>query len=79
MFGEHHKLAEEFPEFKDRIHELKTHDPHFAEVYDEYTDVDNQIYRIEEQIEAASDAYTEELKKKRLRLKDELYALLTGA
>lgn len=76
MFGEHHRLAEEFPEFKDRIHELKVKDQHFARLYEEYQQIDDEVYRIEEQIETPSDEYTEELKKKRLQLKDQLFDIL---
>jgi uncharacterized protein YdcH (DUF465 family) len=79
MFGEHHDLAQEFPDLKARIHDLKTKDQHFAELYAEYQAVDKEIYRIEEQIETPSDAYTEELKKKRVALKDQLYKLLTSS
>jgi uncharacterized protein YdcH (DUF465 family) len=77
MLGEHHRLADEFPEFKDRIHELKMSDAHFAKLFEEYEDLDKEIIRIEEEIETPSDEYTEELKKKRLLLKDELYSFLT--
>ncbi|MCG6887133.1 MAG: YdcH family protein [Proteobacteria bacterium] len=76
MLGEHHDLAHEFPEFKDQIHTLKMSNPHFARLFDEYEDVDKEIYRIEEQIENTSDSYMEELKMKRVKLKDELYAML---
>lgn len=76
MFGEHHRLEEEFPEFKQKIHQLKLSDPHFARLFGEYVDVDKEIYRIEEEIETPSDGYTEGLKKKRLLLKDQLYTLL---
>jgi hypothetical protein len=78
MFGEHHDLTHEFPEYKERIHELKISDPHFAKLHEEYEDIDKEIYRIEQQIETPSDEYTEQLKKKRALLKDELYALLKG-
>jgi hypothetical protein len=76
MLGEHHHLANEFPEFRERIHELKLSDAHFAKLYEEYEELDKEIIRIEEEIETPSDAYTEELKKKRLLLKDELFSIL---
>ena len=76
MFGEHHGLAHEFPELKEQIHSLKVSNPHFARLFEEYEDIDKEIYRIEEQIENTSDTYMEDLKKKRLKLKDELYAML---
>jgi uncharacterized protein YdcH (DUF465 family) len=80
MYGEHHNnLSEEFPEFKDKIHKLKVSNHHFSKLYEKYQAIDNEIYRIEEEIETPSDAYTEDLKKQRLKLKDELCALLKSA
>lgn len=79
MFGEHHHLVQEFPELKDKIHELKTHNPAFAELFEKYNSIDDEIYRIEEQIETPSDEYTESLKKQRLLLKDQLYQMLRKA
>ena len=76
MLGEHHHLVDEFPEYKDKIHQLKIGDPHFAKLYDSYTELDKEIYRIEEEIETPSDDYTEELKKKRLFLKDQIIKML---
>lgn len=78
MFGEHHdNLALEFPQFKEKIHRLKMADHHFKHLYEQYQALDREIYRIEEQIETPSDAYTEEMKKKRVALKDQLYAILS--
>lgn len=79
MLGEHHHLTQEFPEFKDKIHELKTSDPAFAELIDKYDTLDDEIYRIEEQIETPSDEYTEELKRQRVLLKDQLFQMLQDA
>lgn len=76
MFGEHHDLVHELPEYKDKIHEMKTSNAHFAKLFEEYDEVDHEIRRIEQEIETPSDEYTEELKKKRLHLKDELFAML---
>lgn len=77
MYGEHHHdLGLEFPEFKDKLHEMKTHNEHFSRLYDEYQEIDKELFRIEEEIETPSDEYTEGLKMRRLALKDELYAML---
>ncbi|MEJ2396965.1 MAG: DUF465 domain-containing protein [Gammaproteobacteria bacterium] len=79
MLGEHHHLTQEFPEYKDKIHELKTRNPAFAELIEKYDALDDEIYRIEEQIETPSDDYTEELKKQRVLLKDQLFLMLQNA
>lgn len=76
MTVEHHDLQHDFPEFHDRIHALKTGNAHFARLFDEYHEVDREVRRIEQEIETPSDAYTEELKMRRVKLKDELYGML---
>jgi uncharacterized protein YdcH (DUF465 family) len=75
-FGEHHDLLHEFPEYNDKIHQLKVSNPEFAQLYEQYEATDQEVYRIEEGIETPSDDYTEQLKKKRVLLKDQLYAML---
>ena len=67
-----HPLLSEFPEHRDAIVQLKATNAHFRRLYDEYHEVDKHIVRIEEQVEPASDAFTEGLKLRRLHLKDEL-------
>lgn len=79
MLGEKHDLIHELPEHKERIHELKTSNPHFARLFDKYHDIDHQVRRIEEGIETPSDEFTEELKKERLHLKDELFSMIQSA
>ena len=76
MLGEHHGLVQEFPEHKDKIHELKTSDPEFAKLFNKYEEIDKEIYRIEMQIENTSDEYLENLKIRRVQLKDQLYDML---
>ncbi|MCW8888791.1 MAG: DUF465 domain-containing protein [Gammaproteobacteria bacterium] len=76
MYGEHHNLINELPEYTDKIHELKTSNAHFSRLYDEYHDADKEIRRIEQEIETPSDDYTEEVKKRRLNLKDQLFDML---
>lgn len=79
MDTEHHRdLAHEFPELKHRVHELKLGSAKFRSLYEEYQAVDNEVARIEQEIETPSDDYTEELKRRRVRLKDRLYGMLTG-
>jgi uncharacterized protein YdcH (DUF465 family)/uncharacterized cupin superfamily protein len=74
----HRDLAQEFPELTARIRELKLQSPAFRNLYTEYQAVDNEVYRIEQEIETPSDDYTEELKRRRVQLKDRLYGMLTG-
>ncbi|WP_034792544.1 YdcH family protein [Hyphomonas beringensis] len=71
-----HDLVEEFPEMADRIHELKEADAHFARLAQEYYDINRKIHRIETDVEPASDAFQNQLRRQRISLKDELYAML---
>jgi uncharacterized protein YdcH (DUF465 family) len=79
MFGEKHDLIHELPEHKERIHQLKISDEHFAKLFDEYHELDHQVLRMEEGIETPSDEVLEELKKKRLYLKDQLFSMIMNA
>jgi uncharacterized protein YdcH (DUF465 family) len=65
-----------FPEFRDLITRLKTEDLHFTRLFDKHNALDQQIIRMESRIEAATHDEIEILKKQKLALKDELYALL---
>ena len=76
MLTEKHDLIHEFPEHRDRIHDLKVGNNHFARLFEEYHDLDHEIHRIETGVENTSDDYLEERKKRRLYLKDELYRMI---
>jgi uncharacterized protein len=73
-----HELSEEFPDKVDRIHELKETDPHFANLADEYHELNRAIHRAETNIEPTDQFHEEELRKKRLALKDQIARLLNG-
>jgi uncharacterized protein YdcH (DUF465 family) len=78
MTIDNHTLVNEFPQHKERIHALKTSDNHFARRFDEYNDLDREVRRLEGEGSPKADESMEELKKKRLVLKDELYRMLTA-
>lgn len=71
-----HELPEEFPEFVTKMQTLKQEDSRFARLSDEYHEINREIHRIETDVTPTSDAYHEELRKKSLRLKDEIFHLL---
>ena len=79
MPRENHSLINEFPEMRERIHQMKTSDNHFARLFSEYDAVEHSVHRIESGAESASDMHLETLKKQRLGLKDELFGLLKKA
>ncbi len=76
---EAHDLHHEFPEHHELIHTLKESDAHFRKLFDAYHEADKEVHRIEAGVENTSDAYAEDCKKKRLKLKDELFAMLQKA
>jgi uncharacterized protein YdcH (DUF465 family) len=76
MTLEKHDLHHEFPEFNAEIHHLKMNDNHFARFFNEYHEVDREVHRIEQGVENTCDEYLEQKKKERLKLKDELFAML---
>ncbi len=76
MLGEKHDLIHEFPEHKDKIHQLKISNAHFAKLFEEYHVIEHEVRRIEEGVEISSDDYLENQKKKRLDLKDRLLEML---
>lgn len=73
-----HELHEEFPEFADKIHEMKLANNHFTKLADEYHRLNRDIHRAETDIEPTSDDHLEEMKKARLKLKDEIFGILHG-
>ena len=73
-----HDLLHEFPEMKDKIHELKVSDNHFRKMFDEYHDLDHKIHSYETGATATTDDHLTELRAKRVHLKDALYAYLTN-
>ena len=73
---EKHDLLHEFPEHKDKIHELKVSNENFRKLFDEYHEVEHQIHRINMGSEIANDQFTHELKAKLLFMKDEIYSHL---
>lgn len=74
---ENHDLYHEFPEFETKIHTLKTTKNHFKKLYDNYHTINKDIHRIESGAEATSDEVLNELRVKRVHLKDELFELLS--
>ncbi|WP_286828870.1 MULTISPECIES: YdcH family protein [Kordiimonas] len=71
-----HELRDDFPEFEDRIHALKEGDAHFRNLSEKYHTLNREIHRIEVGEEHVSQFQEEDLRKQRMRLKDEIYGML---
>lgn len=68
-----------FPEFREKITELKTTDMHFTRLFDQHNALDQKIKNMEASITPATHDEIETLKKEKLVLKDQLYAILKKA
>ena len=75
----HHPILREFPEHREVIRRLKGSDDQFRKMFDEYHQLDDSIYRIEEEIDFATAQEIEELKLRRAKLKDSIYHLIRHA
>lgn len=78
MAVDHHDLVHEFPELRERIHELKVGDERFRALFDEYHALTREVENMENEVTPVSTYTEEDAKKRRLQLKDELYRLLTA-
>lgn len=74
-----HTILQDFPEMGEHIHETKKNNAHFASLSDKYDELVHSINRMESGTETFTDEHLEELKKKRLKLKDELFSILKKA
>jgi uncharacterized protein YdcH (DUF465 family) len=72
-----HELAAAFPEYAEKMHELKQTNAHFARLFDEYHELNRAVHRAETNVEPVSPDHEKELRKTRMNLRDEIYRLLT--
>ena len=77
MLGESHDLLHEFPEHAEKIAQLRGNNETFHNLMDEYNWLDSHIRSLEEHDTPVSDFHIEEMKKRRLLLKDRLYVIIT--
>jgi uncharacterized protein YdcH (DUF465 family) len=70
----HHPFVSEFPEHRETIRHLRLSDNKFRAMFEEYHRLDDEVCRIEEELEYATDQEIDELKFKRAKLKDALYS-----
>ena len=79
MYIQPHDVEHEFPEYRDTLQEMKSQDTHLAQLVAEYEQLNAEIVDIEENEKPFQDFEFEEMKKRRLMLKDEIYFILRGA
>ena len=71
-----HELPDEFPQEGKLIEQLTRTNYEFKRLVTRYDEVNGNIYRIESEETPTSDEVLERLKKRRLKLKDEISAIL---
>ncbi|ALF59400.1 YdcH family protein [Psychrobacter urativorans] len=69
------RKTDTFQDNKDIIAELKVQDSHFAIIFDEHTQLDQRINQLEKDLiqHASRDEEIEQMKRRKLQLKDEIY------
>lgn len=77
MSVDHHDLVHDFPEHRERIHDLKVSNAHFRKLFDEYHELTTSVENMENGVTPVATRTEEEAKVRRLHLKDELYRMLT--
>lgn len=78
MYIQPHDVEHEFPEYRRTLEEMKSQDSHLAQLVKEYEELNAEIVDIEENERPFQDYEFEEMKKRRLLLKDEIYFILRG-
>jgi len=63
-------------EYRDIISKLKVENAHFAKIFEKHNELDELITEVEEGRKAMDDLELEKLKKEKLALKDEAYAMI---
>jgi len=63
-------------EYKDIISKLKVENAHFHKIFDRHNELDDLITEVEDGRKPMDDLELEKLKKEKLRLKDEAYAMI---
>ena len=79
MQVDHHDLHQDFPEFNDAIHALKNGNAHFARLFASYNRLTGKVEDLEAHDMPVADFTIEDMKKQRVKLKDELYHMLLAS
>lgn len=68
-----------FPEYRELISKLKAENNHFANLFEEHNRLDDKITGLTNNPITSGLDNIEDLKREKLRLKDEIYAMLRAA
>ncbi|MDX1301630.1 YdcH family protein [Photobacterium sp.] len=78
MLGENHALFIEFPEMKNKIHQLKMTDENFRSMSERYHKLDHAIRGLEGNNVPTEDHHYVQLKMERVQLKDKILSILNN-
>ncbi len=76
MNVDHHDLYTDFPEMRDAIDVLKGNNAHFSRSFATYSRLTGRVEDLEAHDMPVGDFTIEDMKKQRVKLKDELYHIL---
>ncbi|MCV2503639.1 MAG: YdcH family protein [Neisseriaceae bacterium] len=65
-----------FPEYRDLISKLRVENAHFAKLFEEHNELDHKIANLEKDPVTSGLDEIDDLKRKKLQLKDEIYEML---
>ncbi len=71
------KIKYMFPEYRDLIVQLREENPYFAKLFEEHNELDKEISQLELDPVNHINNDIEAIKRKKLKLKDEIYKILT--
>ena len=71
------KIKRMFPEHQDLIHKLRHDDPLFAKIFESHQELDKEIIQLELNPVNLINDDIESMKRKKLKMKDEIYKILT--
>lgn len=74
-----HSLKDEFPGQAEAIHRLKVADAHFARLLEEYDEVNDAVHLAETRVNPIDGSAENDLRKRRLQIKDAIAEALAGA
>ena len=70
------KIKHMFPEYRDLVDTLRKENPHFAKLFEDHDELDRSIAQLELDPLNHIQEDIEMLKRKKLKMKDELYLIL---
>lgn len=73
-----HSLYRDFPDYRNQINQLKLESEEFSQLATQYHKLDHNVRGLEMQNIPVTDQTFEELKLKRVQLKDKLYKMISA-